>query len=75
MIILSVKYICSPLKKGTSPVVEWLRIHLPRKGTRVRFLVGELPIPHATGQLSHSATPREKFAHRDERSHMLQTKT
>lgn len=33
MIILSVKYICSPLKKkgGTSPVVEWLRIHLPRK--------------------------------------------
>ena len=27
---------------GTSMVVQWLRIHLPMQGTRVRSLVGEL---------------------------------
>ena len=26
---------------GTSPVVQWLTIHLPMQGTRVRSLVGE----------------------------------
>ena len=28
--------------RGTSLVVQWLRIHLPMKGIQVRFLVEEL---------------------------------
>ena len=30
---------------GTSLVVQWLRLHLPMQGTRVRSLVGELKCP------------------------------
>ena len=37
---LSMLLIC--LKYGTSLVVQGLRIHLPRQGMQVRFLVGEL---------------------------------
>ena len=28
--------------RGTSLVVQWLRIYLPVQGTRVQYLVGEL---------------------------------
>ena len=37
---------------GTSLVVQWLTICLPRQGTQVQSLVGELTSPHASGQLS-----------------------
>ena len=30
-------------RAGTSPVVQWLRIHLPTQGTRVQSLVREDP--------------------------------
>ena len=33
---------------GTSLVAQWLRIHLPMQGTRVRALVQEDPTCHAT---------------------------
>ena len=36
-------------QKGTSLVVQWLRIHLPMQGTQVQSLVRK--IPHATEQL------------------------
>ena len=41
---------------GTSLVVQWLRIHLPMQGTRVRSRVGELRshMPWATKPARHS---------------------
>ena len=30
------------IMEGTSLLVQWLRIHLPMKGTWVQYLVGEL---------------------------------
>ena len=40
---------------GASLVVQWLRIHLPMQGTRVRALVWEDPTCRgATGPVSHS---------------------
>ena len=42
-------------KMGTSLVVQWLRIHLPMQGTRVRSLIWEDPICRgATKPVSHS---------------------
>ena len=49
-----------PLSKpspGASLVIQWLGIHLPMQGTRVRSLVWE--IPHAAGQLSLGTTTTE----------------
>ena len=40
---------------GTSPVAQWLRIHLPMQGTRVRALVWENPTcRRATKPVRHS---------------------
>ena len=40
---------------GTSLVAQWLRIHLPTQGTRVRALVREDPTCHgATKPVSHN---------------------
>ena len=40
---------------GTSLVVQWLRIHLPMQGTRVRALVREDPTCHgATKPMHHN---------------------
>ena len=40
---------------GTSLVVQWLRIHLPMQGTRVRALVREDPTCHgATKPVRHN---------------------
>ena len=52
--------------KGTSLVIQWLRIHLPMQGTWVQSLVGELKPPHATGQLSLHATVKSP-AHKPQR--------
>ena len=41
-------------RKGTSLVVQWLRIHLPMLGTRVWSLVRKTP--HAVEQLSLCTT-------------------
>ena len=42
-------------KKGASLVAQWLRIHLPMKGTRVRTLVREDPTCHgATKPVCHN---------------------
>ena len=37
---------CQKMLRGTSLVAQWLRIHLPMQGTRVRALVREDPICH-----------------------------
>ena len=44
-------------EERTSLVVQWLSIHLPKQGTWIQSLVGNLD-PHATGQLEnpHTAT-------------------
>ena len=40
---------------GTSLVVQWLRIHLPMQGTRVRSLVWKNPTCHgATKPVRHN---------------------
>ncbi|KAJ8786086.1 hypothetical protein J1605_006666 [Eschrichtius robustus] len=40
---------------GTSLVAQWLKIHLPKQGTRVRALVWEDPTCHgATKPMSHN---------------------
>ena len=40
---------------GASQVAQWLRIHLPMQGTRVRALVGEDPTYHgATKPMRHN---------------------
>ena len=42
-------------KMGTSLVMQWLRIHLPMQGTRVRALVREDPTCHgATKPVRHN---------------------
>ncbi|KAJ8781824.1 hypothetical protein J1605_010808 [Eschrichtius robustus] len=44
-----------PQLRGTSLVVQWLRIHLPMQGTRVRALVQEDPTCRgATKPVSHN---------------------
>ena len=41
--------------EGASLVAQWLRIHLPMQGTRVRALVWENPTCHgATKPMSHN---------------------
>ena len=41
--------------KGASLVVQWLRVHLPMQGTRVRALVWEDPTCHGVaGLVSHN---------------------
>ena len=52
------KYIFS----GTSLVVQWLRIHLPKEGTWVVSLVWELKTPRASEQLSPHGTSTEACA-------------
>ena len=47
-------------------MAQWLRIHLPMQGTRVRALVQEDPIPHAAEQLSPCATTTEPACHTTE---------
>ena len=43
------------LNKGASLVAQWLRIHLPMQGTRVRALVPEDPTCHgATKTMCHN---------------------
>ena len=52
----------SQLKKqtrGTSLVVQWLRIHLPTQRTWVQSLIQELRFPHAAGQLNPHALNTE----------------
>ena len=46
---------------GASLVAQWLRIHLPMQGTRVRALVRK--IPRAAEQLSPCATATEPTSH------------
>ena len=46
----------------TSLVAQWLRIHMPMQGTRIRVLVQE--DPHAAEQLSPCATTTEACAPR-----------
>ena len=47
-------------KKGTSLIVQWLRIHLPVQGMWVWSLPGwGTKIPHAVGQLSPHTTTTE----------------
>ena len=36
--------------RGASLVAQWLRIHLPMQGTRVRALVGEDPTYHGVAK-------------------------
>ena len=46
------------IKVGTSLVAQWLRIHLPMQGTRVRSLVREDPTCHgATKPMRHNYEP------------------
>ena len=37
-------------------MVQWLRICFPVQGTWVQFLVGELRVPHTSGQLGQHET-------------------
>ena len=46
---------------GTPLVAQWLRIHLPMQGTRVRALVQEDPT--CAEQLSPRATTTEPTSH------------
>ena len=46
--------------RGTSLVMEWLRICLPMEGTWVQSLVGELRSHIPRGQLSSLTMPRER---------------
>ena len=60
---------------GISPVVQWLRIHLPTQGTRDRSLVWGTKIPHAAKQRSRRALQaksqaRESSLHK-EGSHIM----
>ena len=48
----------SEVPRGTSLVVQWLRIRLAMQGTRVRRLVKELRSPIPQSNPAH-ATPRE----------------
>ena len=43
---LSILYLSAEVLSGTSLVAQWLRIHLPMQGTRVRALVREDPTCH-----------------------------
>ena len=45
-------------------MIQWLRICLPTQGTQVRFLVRELSISHAVGQLSPRAAITEPVGSR-----------
>ena len=59
------------MTQRTSTVVQWLRSHLARQGTRVQFLVRDLRSPQATEQLSPhipdlSATTRESVHHKED---------
>jgi len=56
---------------GTSTVVEWSRIHLPKQGMLVRSLVGELR-PHVPWQLSLYASTTEMAGHNEKEGHVLQ---
>ena len=41
------------IEAGTSMVAQWLRIHLPMQGTRVRALVREDPTCHRATKVMH----------------------
>ena len=54
--------------KGTSPVVQWLRLHLPMQGTRVQSLMGELRSHMPRGVAKEK---RKKIRHRNYKFGML----
>ena len=54
--------------RGTSLVAQWLRVHLPMQGTRVRALVGEDPTcRRATKPARLEPVLRNKGSHRNEK--------
>ena len=52
-VVPSRNFSCINISEGTSLVVQWLRIHLPMQGTRVRALVQEDPTCHGATNPVH----------------------